>query len=91
MGSWRIELGESARRDLKKLEPRIARRIIGFLHERVAALDDPRSIGEPLKGALESFWRFRVGDWRVIARVEDKVLRVFVVRIGHRREIYKRV
>ena len=60
--AWRIELDATARRDLKKLEPQNARRIVGFLRERVARLDDPRSIGEPLKGALSPFWRFRVGD-----------------------------
>jgi mRNA interferase RelE/StbE len=89
--AWRIEIDPLAQRDLDKLDPQIANRIVSFLRKRVASLDDPRSIGEPLKGALDSFWRFRVGDWRVIARVEDNVMRVFVVRVGHRREIYKRV
>jgi mRNA interferase RelE/StbE len=79
--AWRIELDDAARRDLKRLKPQSAR--------RVARLDDPLSIGEPFKGAPSPFWRFCVGDWRVIARSEDEVLRVFVVCIGHRREIYR--
>lgn len=90
MGSWKIEFAESARRDLNKLDPQVANRIVCFLRDRVATLDDPRGIGEPLKGALDSFWRFRVGDWRVIVRIEEGVLRVFVVRVGHRRDVYNR-
>lgn len=88
--AWRIKIDPLAQRDLDKLDPQIANRIVSFLHKRVASLDDPRSIGEPLKGTLDSFWRFRVGDWRIIARIEDDVLHVFVVRVGHRRELYKR-
>ncbi|MCK6435507.1 MAG: type II toxin-antitoxin system RelE/ParE family toxin [Rivicola pingtungensis] len=61
-----------------------------FLHERVATLDDPRSIGETLKGSrLGAFWKYRVGDYRVIANIEDGALHILVVRIGNRREVYR--
>ncbi len=61
-----------------------------FLHERVATLDDPRSIGEALKGSrLGAFWKYRVGDYRVIANIEDGALHILVVRIGNRREVYR--
>lgn len=61
-----------------------------FLHERVATLDDPRSIGEALKGSrLGTFWKYRVGDYRVIANIEDGALHILVVRIGNRREVYR--
>ena len=61
-----------------------------FLHERVATLDDPRSIGEALKGSrLGEFWKYRVGDYRMIASIEDGALRILVVRIGNRREVYR--
>ncbi|WP_273478931.1 type II toxin-antitoxin system RelE family toxin [Rivihabitans pingtungensis] len=66
------------------------RRILMFLHERVATLDDPRSIGETLKGSrLGAFWKYRVGDYRVIANIEDGALHILVVRIGNRREVYR--
>jgi mRNA interferase RelE/StbE len=68
----------------------VARRILGFLRDRVAALDDPRSIAEPLSGPdLGGQWRFRVGDYRLICMLEDEVLLVMVLRIGHRREVYR--
>lgn len=88
--AWRIELDPAAVRELDKIDPQIARRILAFLHGRVAELDDPRSIGEALKGSkLGEFWKYRVGDWRIIASIEDDALRILVVRIGNRREVYR--
>lgn len=88
--AWKIELDPAAERELGKIDPPIARRILAFLHRRVAQLDDPRSLGEALKGArLGAFWKYRVGDYRIIASIEDGALRVLVVRIGNRREVYR--
>ena len=87
---WTVELDRAAVRDLRELDRTTARRILAFLHGRVAALDDPRSIGEALKGSkLGDFWKYRVGDYRVIARIEDGAVRVLVVRIGNRRSVYR--
>ncbi|SEP43641.1 type II toxin-antitoxin system RelE/ParE family toxin [Nitrosovibrio sp. Nv6] len=87
---WRVELDPAAERELSKLDPQVARRILVFLHDRVAALDDPRSIGEALKGSkLDEFWKYRVGDYRVIANIEDHAVRILVLRIGHRRKVYR--
>lgn len=89
--AWRIEYVRAARKDLEGLDRQVARRIRSFLEDRLARLEDPRQIGEPLKGSsLGEFWRYRVGDHRIIAHIEDDVLRILVVRIGHRREIYRR-
>ncbi len=89
--AWKIELDPAAERELDKLDPPIARRILAFLHDRVAKLDDPRSIGEALKGSkLGAFWKYRVGDYRLIASIEDGALRILVVRIGNRREVYRK-
>lgn len=89
--AWQIELAASASKQLAKLDPQIARRILLFLRDRVAPLDDPRSIGEALRGKeLGEFWKYRVGDWRIIADIEDDVLLITVIRLGNRREIYRR-
>jgi mRNA interferase RelE/StbE len=86
----RVELDRAAVRDLDQLDPQAARRILAFLHGRVAAIDDPRSIGEALKGStLGEFWKYRVGDYRIISSIEDEVLRILVVKIGNRREVYR--
>lgn len=87
---WLIELEPPAARELSKLDPQIARRILMFLHERVSVLDDPRSIGEALKGVrFGDFWKYRMGDYRIIAKIEDGEVRVLIVKIGNRREIYR--
>lgn len=88
--AWLIEIDDAAKRDLVKLDRQIARRITAFLRERVAVLDDPRSIGEALKGSrLGEFWKYRVGDYRIIGSIEDSALRILVVKIGNRREVYR--
>lgn len=88
--AWRIELSSLAQRNLKKLDRQVAKRILVFLHGRLATLDDPRSIGQALKGSdLGQFWKYRVGDWRIIASIEDRNIRILVVRIANRREVYR--
>jgi mRNA interferase RelE/StbE len=89
--TWKIELRDDAERALEKLDPQVARRIYAFLFLRLAKLDDPRLIGEALHGPkFGEFWKYRVGDYRIIARIEDKILRVLVIKVGHRREVYER-
>ena len=88
--AWKVELDSAAERDLDKLDPQAARRILAFLHGRIAPLGDPRSIGEALKGSkLGDFWKYRVGDYRIVASIEDGAVRVLVVKIGNRREVYR--
>jgi mRNA interferase RelE/StbE len=88
--AWRIEFDEASKKDLLKLDPQIARRITAFLRDRLAVSDDSRSLGEALKGSeLGEFWKYRVGDYRIIACIEDGALRVLVVRIGNRKEDYR--
>ena len=91
MATWKVEFDREAKRDLDKLDPQVTRRIERFLYERVATLDDPRSIGEALRGSkLGEFWRYRVGDWRIICEIQDAKLVVLALRVGHRREVYER-
>lgn len=88
--AWKVELDEEVGRELAKLDPQVSRRILKFLFERVATLDDPRSIGEALKGSkLGEFWKYRVGDYRIISSIEDGTLRILVVKVGNRREVYR--
>lgn len=87
--AWRIELGDKAVKELAKLDKAAARRITQFLRKRIAPLDDPRELATPLKGKLGELWRYRVGDYRVICELHDEVLIVLVVRIGHRKAVYR--
>jgi mRNA interferase RelE/StbE len=89
--AWKIEFGPKADKTLDKIDNETARRIARFLFERVAPLDNPRSIGEALQGpTLGKYWKYRVGDWRIIASIEDEAVRILIVEIGNRREVYRR-
>ena len=87
---WTIELSVEARKSLNKLDQPVLKRIDEFLSERLANLDDPRQIGEALKGEeLGKYWKYRVGDWCIIASIEDAAIKIVVLRIGNRRDIYR--
>lgn len=87
---WRIELTATAAKRLAKLDRQDARRITTFLRERLASAEDPRSLGKALTGpTLGSFWRYRVGDHRLICDLRDDVVTILVLEIGHRREVYR--
>jgi mRNA interferase RelE/StbE len=89
--TWRIEFDPAAKKELDRLDRPIAQRILKFLAERLAPLEDPRSLGEALKGAkLGELWKYRVGDYRIIANIQDGRVCILIVRIGNRREVYRR-
>lgn len=88
--AWKIELSAQAARELDKLDPPQAKRILKFLSERLAPLENPRSIGQALRGSeFGEFWKYRVGDYRLICKIEDERVLILVLRIGHRREVYR--
>jgi mRNA interferase RelE/StbE len=88
--AWTIEFTPEARRNLDRFDKQVARRIVKFMAERIAALEDPRNLGEALHGPdLNKYWKYRVGDYRVIAKIEDARVVIVVVRIGNRREVYR--
>ena len=88
--AYNVELSAEVDRELSTLDSQQAKRILKFLHDRVAKLDDPRSIGEALHGSrLGEFWTYRVGDYRLICEIEDNRLVVLILRVGHRKEIYR--
>jgi len=88
--AWTVELSDLALKNLDQLDRQVACRILKFLSERVSCLDDPRCIGQALQGhRLGSLWKYRVGDYRIIASIEDSKMLVLVVRVGHRQEVYR--
>lgn len=87
---WHIEFDPDALKELRRLDKPIQIRLVGFLRQRVGPLADPRSIGEALSGAkLGSYWKYRVGDWRIVCDIQDQRIIVRVLRIGHRRDVYR--
>ena len=88
--TWAINYTESALRQLKKLDKSIALRVLDYMDERVATLDDPSTLGKNLVGTkLGAYWRYRVGDIRVICSIQDGEMCVLVIELGNRREVYR--
>ena len=86
---WRVEFDAMAAKELKKLGGAEQRRIVKYLRERIAGRSDPRRLGTALTGDFAGLWRYRVGDYRLIASIEDGRFTVLILRAGHRREIYR--
>lgn len=88
--AWRIEFETIADKELSKIDPQVRRRILRFLFDRVAFLEDPRSIGNALVGAeFGEYWKYRVGYYRIIANIDDKEIIITIVKIGNRKEVYR--
>lgn len=88
--AWTISYTESARKQLRKLDKPSARRIVDFMEGRISTQNDPRKTGEALTGPmLGAYWRYRVGDYRIICDIQDGALCVLVIEIGNRREVYR--
>ena len=88
--AWIIKYSESSSKQLKKLDKQNAFRVLDYMDERVAVLADPRSLGKNLKGPkVGEYWRYRVGDIRVICNIVDGQMTVLVIEIGNRREVYR--
>ena len=86
--SYTVEWSDRAEKQLAKLDRQIARSLVRFMNERVHKSRNPRHIGKQLRDS--AFWRYRVGDYRILCLIEDRRLVVLVVEVGHRREIYRR-
>ena len=88
--TWKIKFLPEAEKDLKQIDRPVVQRILRFLNERIRFLEDPRMIGEPLKGPkLGKYWKYRVGDYRIICQIREREIIILVVRVGHRKKIYR--
>ena len=87
--AWTTDYTETARNQIRRLGRPVARRIVDYMSERVASLEDPTSCGRALSGPLGGLWRYRVGDYRVVCELRDDALRILVVRIAHRSGAYR--
>ena len=85
--TWSVEFGRRAEKQLAKLDATVRARLLRKLAQ-VAGTDDSHLAADPLVGDWSGFWRYRVGDYRVIVRIDDAVVTIFVIDIGHRSSVY---
>ena len=86
---YHVEFSNSASKQFGKLDNFTRKIIISWIYKNLEECEDPRSKGKPLKGDKKDQWRYRIGDYRIIAKIEDNRLIILIIKIGHRREIYK--
>ncbi len=86
--AWKIEYDRRVVKELKKLDRQTQSQILDFFDEKVATSENPRNSGKPLKSSFSGLWRYRVGSYRAICRIEDEKLTVLVIRIAHRSKVY---
>ena len=86
--AWTIEWDARAVQDARKLGQEARRRILAYLRERIATDNDPRRFGKPLLADKAGLWRYRVGDYRIVCRIEDDRVVVLVLAVGHRSTVY---
>ena len=86
--AWTIKYDPRVLKDMKKLDKTVQLQILNYFDDRIALSDDPRSFGKPLKSIFSGLWRYRIGNYRAICRIEDEMLVILVVRIAHRSKVY---
>jgi len=86
---WKVEITRTAQREIQKLDRTAQVSILKFLRGRVAAADNPRQFGKPLRGEKKGLWRYRVGDFRLICDIQDQRITVLVLEVGNRKDIYR--
>mgnify|MGYP002622764004 CR=1 FL=1 len=89
MKKYKLDYTIDARKALKKLDNSIKNRIIGWIEKNLEDCENPRQHGKALTGNLKGNWRYRVGDYRIIAKIEDEEILITVVDVNHRREVYR--
>lgn len=87
---FHVEFTESARRDIKKLDKYTQKIILSWITKNLEGCDNPKQHGKALSSSRAGQWRYRIGDYRILAKIENDRLIILVIRIGHRREIYGR-
>jgi mRNA interferase RelE/StbE len=88
--AWRIEFDPRALDELKRLDQAVQVRIIKTIRERIAPLENPRVLGQALRGEeLGRYWKYRIGDYRLICDIQDETVLILVLRVGHRKEVYR--
>lgn len=86
--AWTVSFDPRATKEMEKLDRTIQRRVVTLLR-RLQGSDDPRTTGKPLHGERAGFWRYRIGDYRLICYLDDEALVVRVLRVGHRKDVYR--
>ncbi len=86
---YEVVFTEKALKSLKKMDKHISSLIIGWVEKNLQGCTDPRQFGKGLTANRSGQWRYRVGDYRLLADIQDEKITILIINIGHRRDIYE--
>lgn len=86
---YKVAYTKTAVKQFRKMDRTIAAFIMSFIEEKLVECKDPRAYGKALQGSMSEIWRYRVGDYRILAKIEDQLLIITVIEVGHRKSIYE--
>jgi mRNA interferase RelE/StbE len=87
--TWKVEWDDRARKELRRLDSFVQKEILNYLRSRILIANDPRLFGQSLSANKSGLWRYRIGNYRLVCKIEDDKLIVLVVGVGHRKDIYE--
>ncbi|MGI1658535.1 MAG: type II toxin-antitoxin system RelE family toxin [Desulfitobacterium sp.] len=87
---YHVVLTEGAKKEIKKLDRPMTLLILAWIRKNLEGCENPRLHGKALKGNLDSRWSYRVGDFRLLAEIQDSEITILIVSVGHRREVYEK-
>lgn len=87
--AWRVEFSRTSQKQITALDRQAQAAILRYLRERVQPLENPRQLGKPLRGEKKGLWRYRAGNYRIICDIQDEMNTVFVLALGHRKDVYR--
>lgn len=86
---YEVKISKKALRELKKMDRFQSKIIMDWIEKNLVGTDNPRRNGKGLVGDRSGYWRYRVGDYRIIADLQEDVVTIMILKVGHRKEIYK--
>ena len=88
---YKVDYDRKAKKQLDKMDSSVSKRIYAWIDEHLEGCEDPTAYGKPLAGKLKGYWSYRVGDYRIIADIQDDKILILITEVGHSREIYKEI
>ena len=86
--SYHVELSDNAIKALKKIDKQQAKLIVAWIEKNLENCDNPRMFGKPLVEDMSGYWSYRLGNYRILADIQDRIVRIEIINVGHRKDIY---
>jgi mRNA interferase RelE/StbE len=87
--TYTVAYSKRADKTLDKMNAQTRKLILSWIDKHLDACDNPRAFGRPLSGDKSDQWRYRIGDYRILAEIQDAQVTILIIKVGHRRDVYE--